>query len=239
LPEVPHVQNPDRVAAANRCIDDHSATAIVLDDGFQHRRLGRDLDVVLIDASNPFGYGHLIPAGLLREPIKALGRADVVVITRCDRVDGARISEVRNQIESVTTAPIALSRTMAKGLIQQDSVHTNCGELKSGSWFVFSAIGNHEAFESSLRELGCNIVGAMRFRDHHLFDEGDHESLVAKAQEAKADFLICTHKDLVKINPKHVSLPVFALQTELDIFEGKQEFSETILRLFTPLETLK
>lgn len=239
LPNVPHVQNPDRVKAANRCIKEHSASAIVLDDGFQHRRLGRDLDIVLVDASNPFGYGHLIPRGLLREPTSALDRADAVVITRCDRVEGSRVREIRNQIRNETAAPIALGQTLPTGLVQSDGVHTNLDALSHGKWFVFSAIGNHEAFESSVTESGCRVVGSHRFRDHHLFDENDHDLLTTKAHHCGADFLVCTHKDLVKIDAERIGLPVYALRTELVVFEGKEILTQRILQLFPSLETLE
>ena len=239
LPNVPHVQNPDRVEAANRSINEYSSQAIVLDDGFQHRRLARDLDIVLIDASNPFGFGHLIPRGLLREPISALARADAVVITRCDRVDESRVAEIKTQIQNETSAPIALSQTVPTGLIQSDASQTDFDALKRGKWFVFSAIGNHAAFESSVEELGCNVVGSHPFRDHHLFDKRDCEQITNKAQECRADFLLCTHKDLVKIDAEQIGMSVYALRTDLDVFEGKEILAGQVMQLFAPLESLE
>src|SRR5436190_16306424 len=90
LPGVPHLQNPDRIAAANQALATNPAQVLILDDGFQHRRLARDLDIVLLDALAPFGYGHLLPRGLLREPIESLARAQVVALSRSDAVDAER-----------------------------------------------------------------------------------------------------------------------------------------------------
>ena len=86
LPDVPHLQNPDRVAAAREAISKHDCRLVVLDDGFQHRRIARDLDIVLLDASAPFGYGHVFPRGMLREPISGLRRADAVILSRADLI---------------------------------------------------------------------------------------------------------------------------------------------------------
>jgi tetraacyldisaccharide 4'-kinase len=229
LPGVPHVQNPDRVSAANQCIEDHSVNTVVLDDGFQHRRLARDLDIVLVDASNPFGYDHLIPRGLLREPVSSLRRCDAVVITRCDRVAAERLEEIRNRIQRETSSPIALSRTRAVALIQHDGTEVPLSELNTGGWFAFSAIGNPDSFESSLGELECDLAGSQRFRDHHSFTEVDLTKMSVAAIASGANRLICTHKDLVKIGRNAIEeLPVYALKIELVIFEGREALESLI-----------
>ncbi len=99
LPAVPHVQEPDRVAGAREAIERHGCDIIVLDDGFQHRRLRRDLDLVLIDCTNPFGYGYLLPRGLLREPLAGLRRADAIVLTRAECLPPADLDQLRRQLE--------------------------------------------------------------------------------------------------------------------------------------------
>lgn len=229
LPNVPHVQNPDRVAAANRCIAEHAVEAIVLDDGFQHRRIARDLDIVLIDASNPFGYNHLLPRGLLREPVESLARADAVVVTRCNRVDEAAIKTIKDRVSEVTSVPIALCKTKATGLIDENGNESSLEKLKADNWFVFSGIGNHTAFENSLRNLGCNVVGSKQFRDHHNFDAADAKQIFKLANHCKADSIVCTHKDLVKFKDNNLNLPSFALKIELEFVEGAEELGVRIL----------
>ncbi|QEG20533.1 tetraacyldisaccharide 4'-kinase [Mariniblastus fucicola] len=249
LPAVPHVQNPDRVAAARSCIEKHSVDAIVLDDGFQHRRIGRDLDIVLIDASNPFGFGNVLPRGLLREPISSLKRADIVVVTRCDRVEADMVLATRRRIAAETSAPIVLARTTANSLFQhKNSEATTTDEpteipiakAHSGRWFAFSAIGNPESFEASLAELQLDVLGSIRFRDHHHFDDGDLRKIVVAAKQAGADRLVCTHKDLVKISRESIGdRPVFALKIDFEIFEGQEEIEQAILDLFATLKALE
>ena len=230
LTAVPHVQNPDRVAAANRCIKEHSVDTIVLDDGFQHRRLGRDLDIVLIDASNPFGYGRLLPRGLLREPLSALGRADFVVITRCDRVDEDKIEKIRSRIEKETSASIGRTRTTAVALVQFSGKEVNLEELRTGNWFAASAIGNPTSFENSLTDLGCDLCGSHQFRDHHRFDETELFKLAQSAKDSGADRLVCTHKDLVKIERDSIDgLSLYALKIELEFLEGQADLEKLIL----------
>src|SRR4029077_6547005 len=97
-PDVPHLQNADRVTAARVAVEELDSQLLILDDGFQHRRLARDLDIVLIDATNPWGFGHLLPRGLLREPLLSLARAGLVIITRVDQVSRTEIIAIRDQI---------------------------------------------------------------------------------------------------------------------------------------------
>lgn len=230
LPNVPHVQNPDRIAAAKRCIDDHSAEAIVLDDGFQHRKLARDVDVVLVDASNPFGFGFLIPRGLLREPVASLKRADVVVVTRCDRVSSEEIDVLRRRIANEISAPIALARTRATGLIQSDAKELSIEEAEFGNWLALSAIGNPAAFEASLSEHGFNVTDTMRFRDHHHFSENELKQVAAAAKQSGADRIICTHKDLVKIDRTEIDgIAVFALRVDVEVIEGRVQLEDALV----------
>jgi tetraacyldisaccharide 4'-kinase len=229
LPAVPHVQNRDRVRAAQECIHDNRVDVIVLDDGFQHRRLHRDLDIVLIDASNPFGYDRLLPRGLLREPIGALCRADCVVVTRCDRVSDTGLELIRDRIESATDAPIVLSQTKASALIQFSGERSSIESLRSNRWFAFSAIGNPEAFEGSLLDSGFELVGAMQFRDHHWFTADDLEAIATEARAAGAERLVCTHKDLVKVARDQIDeIFVHALLIETDMVEGEEMFEQLI-----------
>jgi tetraacyldisaccharide 4'-kinase len=99
LPDVPHLQGADRTALAQVAVEELESEVLVLDDGFQHRKLRRDLDLVLIDATNPWGHGYLLPRGLLREPVGGLKRAHVVLLTRCDQVAPEAIREIRTRAE--------------------------------------------------------------------------------------------------------------------------------------------
>ena len=248
LPDVPHLQNPDRVASANIAIDELETQCIVMDDGFQHRRLHRDLDIVVIDATNPFGYGYLLPRGLLREPIKNVSRADGVVISRCDQVSEADLS----QIESVVRAqaanganeadlPIARTKVHPATWLQFDGQQKTLSSMQTTAAntlnsepnltkvFVCCAIGNPDSFLETVSSVGVSVVGHKFLPDHHLYDRQDIDSIAASARTAGADAIVCTHKDLVKIGVNQFQgLPIYALVAEIVFLEGEQQFLKEI-----------
>ena len=222
LPDVPHLQDPDRVRIANIAIEELESQVIVMDDGFQHRRLARDLDLVLIDATNPFGYQRLLPRGLLREPLAALKRCDGVVVTRCDRVTREELDSISDRIRSVVDVPIAMGRTRSAGVQRVGGNLEPLDVLQGSKCFVFSAIGNPRAFEGSVRDLGVEVVGSTRFRDHHRFTREELAEVGKAAIQAGATALLCTHKDLVKIASHRVEgLDVWALMIEFEIDQGE------------------
>jgi tetraacyldisaccharide 4'-kinase len=168
----------------------------ILDDGFQHLQLARDVDIVLIDATNPFGGGHLLPAGRLREPRTALARADIVVITRSDHapaIEAAvrRDSEARVFYACMQPAPVRVLRKEYPGELD--------ARAYSKKLFVFCGIGNPAAFVSDLRNWGFNLAGEKFFRDHHRYTQQDLQEIEREAQRAKADGVICTEKDVFNL----------------------------------------
>jgi len=195
---------------------------LVLDDGFQHRQLARDADVVLIDASDPFGGGQLVPAGRLREPVASLGRADAVVITRSEDAP-----ELEAEIRRHTRAPVFYARTRLEGVHrahlpgvkigcescemtaadakpaqqspQQKMLLPAIGEplpsWKAMKWFAFCGLGNPQAFFGDLRDWGADVAGEAAFADHHRFTQAEAEELGRRAAAAGAGALLCTEKD--------------------------------------------
>jgi tetraacyldisaccharide 4'-kinase len=232
LPGVPHVQNPDRVAAAETAVRDHGAQCIVMDDGFQHRRLARDLDIVLVDALEPFGLGHLFPRGTLREPLAALGRANVVVLSRADMVDDEQRAAIRRRIE--THAPRAAwveAIHQPLRLFAWDRTGPPLESLAGQRVAGFCGIGNPPAFAETLKRLGCQLVGLRTFADHWAYQAADLSSLVDWAAAHQA-LLVCTLKDLVKIEPAWLrDRPVWALEIGLAITVGEDQLLERLDRL--------
>ena len=143
LPDVPHLQGADRVALAGVAVEELEADLLILDDGFQHRRLARDLDVVLLDATDPFGQGRLFPRGLLREPASSLRRADAVLVSRCDQVAESSVRELTNRARSRAAVgqlcPRRMSRLLGCNTTMRTGQSMHCGV---GRWrrFVASAI---------------------------------------------------------------------------------------------------
>src|SRR5690606_8368440 len=150
-PGVPHLQNRDRVAAARAAIEQQRPGAIILDDGFQHRRLHRDFDIVLIDALNPWGHGRLLPRGLLREPLSSLRRADAVIITRADLIDPAALSRLHEQIARLATAPVAEAACRPRHLLSMGGQSSDRSSLQGQRLLGFCGIGNPAGFVQTLR----------------------------------------------------------------------------------------
>jgi tetraacyldisaccharide 4'-kinase len=168
----------------------------VLDDGFQHLQLARDVDIVLVDAMTPFGGGHLLPAGRLREPLSALARADIVVITRTESSPG-----IESAIRARSAAPIFYAQPKIDSLrrIEKGELTGPVAENTTGSLFAFCAIGNPNGFIQTLREARLRIAGHKFFPDHHRYTNVDADRILRDASEAGASGLICTEKDLYNL----------------------------------------
>ena len=151
MPGVPHLQNPDRVAAAEQAIAEHGTQTLLLDDAFQHRRIARDLDIVLLDATEPFGFGRVFPRGLLREPASGLGRADVVCLTRTSLVEASARERIREQARRL--APNALwceASHAPHSLLTQAGERLPLTTLAGKRVAAFCGIGNPAAFRRTL-----------------------------------------------------------------------------------------
>ena len=159
LPDVPHLQDPDRFAMATIAVEELESEVLLLDDGFQHRRLHRDLDIVTVDATNPFGYGRLLPRGLLREPISSLQRADVVVVTRSNLVDAVTLDGLLKKIQRwVEPQQIVITEMKLVEAINASGEVQPLEALLSQPTFLFSAIGNPTGFEQTLLKQSANSV---------------------------------------------------------------------------------
>ena len=174
----------------------HGVGWFVLDDGFQHLQLARDADIVLIDASDPFGGGNLLPAGRLREPRSALVRADIIVITRSEHAPA-----VEAVVRRHTSAPIFYAQTELEGVfaVGGNTASPAPADVRSRKLFAFCGIGNPAAFFEDLRRWGMHIVGSVAYRDHHRYSRRDAEDLDTRAQAAGAEALICTEKDVYNL----------------------------------------
>ncbi|HYO24744.1 MAG TPA: tetraacyldisaccharide 4'-kinase [Lacipirellulaceae bacterium] len=244
LPDVPHLQNPNRAESAMVAVGELGSQLLLLDDGFQHRRLARDFDIVLLDASEPFGYGRLLPAGLLREPVGALARAHAVVLSRADMLDAAGRDAIRRRVAAlnphaawceVEHRPAAL--VSAEGVraprarIEDDGRGTDAGapSLAGKRVAAFCGIGNPAGFRHTLRGLGCEVLAWREFPDHHAYQRDDVESITAWARDAGAELVLCTRKDLVKLRAGSVGgVPLRAVGVELQFLRGAPELTAAL-----------
>lgn len=223
--DVPQVEDPVRVRGAATLIASHpEIDLVVLDDGFQHRALARDVDVVLVDATSPFGGGHFLPRGLLRESPRALARADVVVLTRTDAVAADALATLRARVGALAPrAELALARTRATGLVAPDGTRRPLATLSGAPVLAWSGIGNPAAFERTLEAAGARVVARRRAPDHHHPTPAAVAVVLAAAARAGATSVVVTRKDLVKLRGLASPLPdVWALDVETDVFEGRE-----------------
>ena len=209
LPDVPVVIDSDRLRGGRTALADHQAQVLIMDDGFQHRRLRRDLDIVMIDCTCPFGYDYLLPRGLLREPKTQLHRADIAILSRCDLIEQNKLDELTRQIQQIldntaltdkaTPKIIAHSRYEPNALFTSDGEKNDLDRLRGKKVLAFCGIGNPLAFVATLRKLEIEVVREHIFDDHHCYTEQDCKFLRAIFTENDYDAMVTTEKDWVKI----------------------------------------
>lgn len=200
----------------------------VLDDGFQHLQIARDVDIVLIDASNPFGGGHLLPAGRLREPKAALRRASVIVITRSAHAPAVEAAVRRESAAQIFYAHMHLEAICRFADGQIGSAISPAGVGKA---FAFCGIGNPAAFLWDLRAWGIQLAGHKVFRDHHRISNSDSEQITREAKAADARALICTEKDLYNLQGVHrFEMPLFYCRISVTI-DRADEFWDYVMMI--------
>jgi len=230
LGELPQVQQADRVAGA-AALAAQGADVIVLDDGFQHRRLARDRDLVLIDTTRPWGLPPsapgappveaLLPRGLLREPLASLKRADAVVLTRCDQSSEATLAEVERGVRGhAPQVPIARAVHSPTRVVTPTETHEP-DWLEGRPVTLLSGVGHPGAFEETARSLGAEVRATHVFEDHHVYEAGEVEGLCEEGTE-----LLVTAKDAVKLNA--LGVPCCSLEVELELIEGAEQLSALI-----------
>jgi tetraacyldisaccharide 4'-kinase len=208
------ISNADRVAAGRWAREHLGSRVLILDDGFQHLRLKRDLNIVTIDATDPWGGKHLLPRGRLREPLSALRRADLVVLTRADQVED--VNEIERKASALSgnkrvlrgSTQIKSTRLLISGMEEFKSAH----DLRA---LAFCALGNPDAFFSLLRRERWELAHTLAFSDHHLYTQAEADHISAIAQKREAKLLLTTAKDAVKLRDLRWSLPCYVIEADL------------------------
>ena len=234
LPGVPHLQNPDRIAAAAQALASNPRQALILDDAFQHRRLARDLDIVLLDALEPFGFERLLPRGLLREPAESLARAHVVALSRSDAVSAERRAEIESRVKRLAPQALWLELThRPRGLLSASGRREELASLRGQSIASFCGIGNPDGFRHTLAAAGLNAVELLELPDHCAYDERTISRLTQWLEGVpQAAAAVCTQKDLVKIPHEQLAgRPLWAVEIELAIVRGELELSRLLEEL--------
>jgi len=236
LPDVPHLQGADRVALANTAVEELESEILVLDDGYQHRKLYRDLDIVLLDATRPVHREYLFPRGLLRESVTGLKRAGVAVFTRCDQVPPESLAEQRAWLtERFPALPQATCVHQPMEVVGIDGATAGVELLKGKPVAGFCGVGNPDSFRRTLTDLGATVLDFRAFPDHHPYTREDVDSLRAWAAKLPADtILVTTQKDSVKLRVGELGgRPLWAVRVGVRFTSGEVEL-RTMLREVLP-----
>src|SRR2546421_3216710 len=231
------ISDADRASAARYAIENFKSDVFILDDGFQHLRIARDLDIVTVDATNPWGGGRLLPMGRLREPLRELRRANLIILTRSEQAQD--VDSLRKQTERLSGGrPIILSRTRTRLLRPLDTTpersttesSTHRSSLithRSPSFAAFCAIGNPSAFFKHIQSNGYTLKLTRSFPDHHVYTQRDVDEIVSEAKQAGAEALMTTVKDAVKLHSLRFDLPCYVLEIELE-FDDEEKLTAMI-----------
>lgn len=229
----------DRVKTAREAFQEDPVDVFILDDGFQHWRLKRDLDIVLIDAANPFGNGRLIPRGILREPVASLKRAGIIVLTKTDS-KAANVALLREKLKKINPdCPVI--ETVHKPVSLHDVRNHNSGidlsALRAKAVCSFCGIGDPKSFQDLLIQLGADLKRNFDFMDHHVYTREDVDGIIKYCRDNNVSTIITTQKDAVKVGSfayrlgKDLSL--FSLEIAIEIVKGKDEFLQRIHRVLS------
>ena len=245
LPDVPHVINSDRVAGATMAAEEFASQLVILDDGLQHRAIARNLNLLVIDATNPDGYGWIFPRGFLRESIRGASRAQVWILSRANSIDSEKRKRIQNHF--LMACPTGSCSAWVEAIHAPVSLRSwqgtseSLGVLRREKIAGFAGIGNPQAFRMTLENEGAQLVGFRIFPDHHAFSADDILSLSSWAVACGASRVICTLKDLVKIKAVRLgTIPLFAIEIRLEILVGESLLDaalEPVLQLAAAVES--
>lgn len=237
LKDVPVVVDADRVVAASRAIRDYGADTVILDDGFQQWGIRKDLEIVAIDAVNPFGNHYLLPRGILRQGLSSLKRADIFVLTKTNL--NPDIGQTKDTLGKFSPQGIIVESThepVGFYNIATPAELLDKSSLRGKTVVLFSGIGDPASFESLIASCGINIGLCFRFRDHHNYTTEDLDRIIKDAQEKNIDTAITTEKDAARIlklpNIKYQS-SLLVLRIELKITKNENGFYNRLLGLYS------
>lgn len=236
---IPVIVGENRLKEARLALKKFNLDTIILDDGFQQWRIFRDMDIVVIDAMNPFGNGCLIPRGILREPLISLKRADIFFLTHTDLASNnlgpikQRLREINPKVHIVESrhAPLGLYN-----ILDNDKRIINEGLLKDKNLGLVTAIGNPDSFEKTLLNLGLNISLKFIFLDHHEFIKEDFKEIISQCLKEGISTIVTTQKDAVKLKDYCLALnnfEVFVLRIQIKITENEGIFFNRLFGLYS------
>ncbi|MDA0691308.1 MAG: tetraacyldisaccharide 4'-kinase [Nitrospinae bacterium] len=227
LKNIPVLTGKNRYLTGSVAIDRFGVDTLILDDGFQHRALCRDLNILLFDQKKPLGNGNLFPAGELRESAKESDRADLICFTRCSPSGNATFLKAQLPLNT----PVIKTALRPGAVVRLDNHDTLDVEiLKDQAVAAFCGIAKPGDFRATLETAGARVVFYRAFGDHHRYVADELQSLDREALDAGAKYVLVSEKDSVKIDASLFSIPVLKLIVDVEILEGREAFTKLLLK---------
>ena len=242
LPNVPVLIGAQRAVTGRYAIEHFGAEVAILDDGYQHWQLERDMDILLVDAVNVFGNGYLLPRGTLREPLSHIDRADVCLMTKVDQAAPGAIAHIWETFRSYNQDGLVLeSIHQPRQFVRLSDWYEDIAaggvpvtEMEGKKVLAVSAIGNPASFEQTLADLGVEMVESMRYPDHHDYGERDMAEVLYRAETLGVEAIVITEKDAVKVPGDVVRakwrIPMYVISVEVTLQKGREEFFHELKR---------
>jgi len=235
LPFLQVIVDKNRVRAAFKAIRDYAADTLILDDGLQQWRIFKDLEILTIDTANPFGNYRMLPAGFLREPLSALKRADIFVLSQGGF--GQDTGQLIDQLKRINFRALiveSIHKPEAFSNVSGPDDSLSLDSFKGKTAVLFSGIGNPQGFEDCVCSLGIKITKAFRFADHHDYTQADIDRIIEAARQMNLAAIITTRKDAVKIRELQIrGAVIVALEIKLSITKNEAEFNRRLLNLYS------
>ena len=237
LSDTPIMVGENRARSAHKAIKLYGSDTAILDDGFQHWELERNINIVLIDSRNPFGNGHLFPRGILRESKEALKRGSVVVFTKADK-RSSNLNNIKEELKKINSNLVFLEAVHKPMHVYDLRVRRehDLSFLKGKRVILLSSIGDPDYFKDTVQDLGAEIAEQIIFGDHHNYAERDAAQVLKRCNERKFDFILTTEKDEVKLRRMSLSFgnyAVMVLVINMEITSGKELLVDRLRCLYT------
>lgn len=229
------IVDANRIRAAESAMRDYGVDTVILDDGFQQWKISKDLEIVAIDSLNPFGNWHLIPRGILREPLSSLARADVFVLTKTNL--NPDILDIKGFLSSINPQALVIEsihKPLGFYRINESDELLRPEALKGKTVTLISGIGDPDSFESLITGLSINVGLSFRFPDHYAYSSKDLENIICESQKKNIGTIVTTQKDAVRLSAldlRRCPLPVFVLRIELMVIKDEQRFCNRLHKL--------
>lgn len=226
LTDIPILVGEDRTRSSHRAIKLYGSDTAVLDDGFQHWEMSRDLDIVLVDSRNPFGNGRLFPRGILREPKAGLSRAGIVVFTKTNK-KVFDLGILKDEIRNINSKADFIEAAHVPKYVYDIRARkrSDISVIRGRRLVLISSIGDPAYFEETARELGADVAEHIVFADHHNYVPADMKRILKRCDERSFDFVLTTEKDAVKFRRMNLSFGKYSLMVlgvEMEITNGRE-----------------